>query len=72
MNKRRMLAAGLATLALAGCNSDVITTPESPSRPLRDGGAYLGAGFNVQPAPNTTTATDSSAQRGGAYLGAGF
>jgi len=72
MNKRRMLAAGLATLALAGCNTHGITTPDSPSRPLRDGGAYLGAGFNVQPQPNTTAASDSTAQRGGAYLGAGF
>jgi len=69
MNKPRTLALGLATLALAGCSSGGITTPDVPTAPLRDG-AYLGAGFNVQPPPNPTPS--DTTQRGGAYLGAGF
>lgn len=68
MKKRGRLVLGAAALALAGCNGAVTAPDASPSAPRRDGGAYLGAGFNVQP---QTTTTDST-QRGGAYLGAGF
>jgi hypothetical protein len=67
MNKLRFLAVALPAVALAGC-SLAITSPDRSDRVKveRDGGAYLGAGFNTNPPPSDTT------QRGGAYLGAGF
>jgi hypothetical protein len=71
MNKprtRRIAAFGLAALTIAGCK-DSITSAVPPASPKHDG-AYLGAGFNVQPPP--TTAQADTTQRGGAYLGAGF
>lgn len=73
MRTKRTLALGMAAVLAAGCSSSV-TEPTTPSAARKDG-AYLGAGYNVQPPPSDqppASATADTTQRGGAYLGAGY